>query len=71
MDRKQAADVSTLSKIRGTLQAIACMEGATITKGLACEMEHMAECMDIYIAEKILKDVNFCEDPERPIEGVM
>lgn len=62
MTSKEAADISTLSKIAGMLQAMACMEGATISKALAAELECRAERLEIYIAEQIMKDVKGHEE---------
>ena len=71
MNCKETSSLSTLSKISGILQALACMEGATITKGLAAELEHRAECLEIYIAEQILKDVKDRENTEKVFDNII
>ncbi len=68
MTSKDASAIAGLSKISGILQALACMEGATVTKSLAAELECRAECLEVYIGEQIIKDVKGHEEPERAFD---
>lgn len=71
MTYKDACALAGLSKISGILQAMACMEGATISKGLAAELECRAECMESYIGDLLLKDVKDRESTERVFDNII
>ena len=71
MTYKDACAIAGLSKISGMLQALSCMEGATISKGLAAELECRAESLESYIGDLLIKDVKGNESTERAFEGII
>lgn len=71
MTYKDACALAALSKISGMLQAMACMEGATITKGMAAELECRTECLEAYIGDLLLKDVKGHEDTEEVFDNII
>ena len=71
MDHKTVCAIAGISIIKGILQTLSCMEGATITKGMAAELEFRAECLEAYIGDLIEKDVKDHEDAERAFDNII
>ncbi len=71
MSSDKQSVIAFLSKIHGMLQCMACMEGATITKALAAELEFNTERLSVYIGELIAEDVKRYEDKERVFDGII
>lgn len=57
MTMKTASDIRTLSSLCGKLYCLSYMEGATITKAMAIDLECAAERLEAYIGDLIAEDV--------------
>ena len=55
-----------LAMICGIMRCLSCMEGATITKAMAAELEFQVEWFDLYISDQIKKD----QEPEIMVKGM-
>lgn len=65
MTKKTASDIRTLSALCGKLYCLSYMEGATITKAMAIDLECAAERLEGYIGDLIAKDVGCDEGTEQ------
>lgn len=59
-------DKGHLAMICGMMKCLSCLEGATITKTMAAELEFQAEWFDLYISDLIKKD----QEPEIMVKGM-
>ena len=55
-----------LAMICGMMKCLSCMEGATITKTMAAELEFQTEWFDLYISDLVRKD----QEPEIMIKDI-
>ena len=71
MSNQAMSDIRFLSSLCGKLYCISYMEGATITKALAIELECAAERLECYIGGVTEKEVDSDEEGMQAFEGVI
>jgi hypothetical protein len=67
MDHNYCIDLLRLGGIINTMKNLSCMEGNTITKSMAMELEIYAEWLDCYICNHLKKDVDGDDETEEAV----